>query len=94
MRWRASVDALEFEPGQFYRFTFNDSDGAFERSYTFAQYENDCPAGDFELLISETKGKSHAIIVRRGAGFKRDLKWPLWTVSVTGRRTKTLLSGH
>ena len=27
MRWRASVDALEFEPGQFYRFTFNDSDG-------------------------------------------------------------------
>ena len=32
MRWRASVDALEFEPGQFYRFTFNDSDGAFERS--------------------------------------------------------------
>ena len=33
MRWRASVDALEFEPGQFYRFAFNgNGDGAFERS--------------------------------------------------------------
>ena len=92
MRWRASVDALEFEPGQFYRFTFNDSDGAFERSYTFAQYENDCPAGDFDLLISETKGgRATQLLFDAAPGLSATLSGPYGRLVLPGEGRRLFL---
>lgn len=52
-----SVDGqeFEFEPGQFYRFVFQDADGEFERSYSLCNFEATEP-DVMDLVISKVEG--------------------------------------
>ncbi|MEX0943901.1 MAG: FAD-binding oxidoreductase [Pseudomonadales bacterium] len=48
---------VDFEPGQFFRFTFRDEKGAFERSYSLCNYGNDVHGSPFlDLVISWVDG--------------------------------------
>ena len=55
-RFEAGTAALPFVPGQFYRLTFTDAAGVFERSYSFSQFDPGLPQGQFELVISAVAG--------------------------------------
>ena len=52
-----SVDGqgFEFEPGQFYRFVFEDAEGEFERSYSLCNFEATDP-DVMDLVISKVDG--------------------------------------
>ena len=52
---RVDGDGLEYRPGQFYRFTFADEDGDFERSYSLCNVE-DLYGPNLDLLISAVQG--------------------------------------
>ena len=45
-------EELVFTPGQFYRLTFRDGDGDFERSYSFGQLNLDSSQRYFDFLNS------------------------------------------
>lgn len=47
---------VNFSPGQFYRFHFQDSKGAFERSYSLCNLGADVPQGALDLVISKVQG--------------------------------------
>jgi ferredoxin-NADP reductase len=48
---------VRFRPGEFYRFTFSDEDGSFERSYTVANYLSEAGmTPDIDLVISHVAG--------------------------------------
>lgn len=48
-------DAVEFEPGQFFRFTFTDENGQFERPYSPCNF-TDAAADEIDLVISTVAG--------------------------------------
>jgi ferredoxin-NADP reductase len=47
---------VEFEPGQFYRFTFADEQGQFERSYSLCNFLEDATGPVMDLVISTVSG--------------------------------------
>lgn len=47
---------VEFEPGQFYRFTFTDEQGQFERSYSLCNFLEDANGPVMDLVISTVTG--------------------------------------
>ncbi len=52
---REDGEALDYQPGQFYRFVFEDQDGEFERSYSLCNFEE--LFGDhLDLVISKVEG--------------------------------------
>ena len=55
-RFESAGAALPFEPGQFYRLTLSDSEGEFERSYSFSQTDLVSSDRFFELIVSEVEG--------------------------------------
>jgi len=54
---KANGKAVDFEPGQFFRFRFTDEDGEFERSYSLCNYGENISGADFlDLVISVVEG--------------------------------------
>ncbi len=53
-RFRSASGPVAFEAGQFYRFTFEDAEGPFERSYSLANHG--APEDVADLLISAVEG--------------------------------------
>ena len=49
---RMDQQSLNYKPGQFFRFEFEDGDGTFERSYSLCNYE-ELYGSTLELVISE-----------------------------------------
>lgn len=52
---REDGERLSYKPGQFYRFTFKDAAGAFERSYSLCNFE-DLYSDTLDLVISKVEG--------------------------------------
>lgn len=52
---RSDGEPLDYEPGQFYRFIFTDSDGEFERSYSLCNFE-DTAGSVMDLVVSRVEG--------------------------------------
>ncbi len=48
--------AVTLQPGQFFRFTFRDEEGEFERSYSLCNLDVSTPLTELELVISEVEG--------------------------------------
>ena len=53
---REDGGALEFAPGQFYRFVFSDEQGEFERSYSLCNFADDADGKTMDLVISTVDG--------------------------------------
>lgn len=70
-------EELVFTPGQFYRLTFRDGDGDFERSYSFGQLNLDSSQRYFDLVISEVSGgRATALLFNAEPGLLVRLKGP------------------
>lgn len=67
--------AVHYAPGQFFRFTFTDAEGAFERSYSLCNYNTQ---GDIlDLVISEVKGgRATALLFAAEAGLTAEVTGP------------------
>ena len=52
---RLDGQAVEYQPGQFFRFEFEDADGSFERSYSLCNYE-ELYGSRLDLVMSEVDG--------------------------------------
>lgn len=53
--FRLDEQAVDYEPGQFFRFEFEDENGAFERSYSLCNYE-ELFGSRLDLVVSEVEG--------------------------------------
>ena len=77
MRWRSDQTELPFIPGQFYRFRFQDDRGSFQRSYSFAQCDDSCAPGDFELLITPVvDGRATELLFGDSAQLEAEIEGP------------------
>lgn len=77
MRWRSDQSDVPFKPGQFYRFRFQDAGGTFERSYSFAQCDDQCAPGEFELLITPvTGGRATALLFGASVRLEAEMEGP------------------
>lgn len=52
---RTDGEKLEYQPGQFYRFVFEDESGEFERSYSLCNYQT-LYGSDLDLVVSKVDG--------------------------------------
>ena len=76
-RFEAGSARLPFVAGQFYRFTFTDATGEFERSYSFSQFDPRLPQGQFELVISAVAGgRATELLFNAQLGLTVQLKGP------------------
>ena len=80
-RFETGGEHLPFIAGQFYRFTFTDATGPFERSYSFSQFDPKLPMSQFELVISAVAGGRATLLgvgcnERRGCSFFTDVTKP------------------
>ncbi len=68
---------LEFEPGQFFRFTFTDDKGEFERSYSLCNFEADVTPSDLDLVVSTVAGgRASKLLFESGAGLEAKVSGP------------------
>ncbi|MCB1693027.1 MAG: hypothetical protein KDI19_09695, partial [Pseudomonadales bacterium] len=65
---RDDGETVSFEPGQFFRFTFTDDDGEFERSYSLCNYdESETPTSALDLVVSWVDGGRASKLLFSGA---------------------------
>jgi ferredoxin-NADP reductase len=65
---RDDGDAVKYEPGQFFRFTFEDEDGEFERSYSLCNVSDE--NGVLDLVISKVEnGRATRLLFAAEEGF-------------------------
>lgn len=73
------VDGLPvlFEPGQFFRFTFTDEAGDFERSYSLCNFEPDTEPHMLDLVISVVEnGRASRLLFNSEQGLKATVSGP------------------
>lgn len=76
-RFETGGEHLPFIAGQFYRFTFTDAVGPFERSYSFSQFDPKLPMSQFELVISAVAGgRATDLLFNAALGLTVQLKGP------------------
>jgi len=76
-RFETGGEHLPFIAGQFYRFTFTDAAGLFERSYSFSQFDPKLPLSQFELVISAVAGgRATDLLFNAELGLTVQLKGP------------------
>ena len=76
-RFETGGEHLPFIAGQFYRFTFTDATGPFERSYSFSQFDPKLPMSQFELVISAVAGgRATDLLFNAALGLTVQLKGP------------------
>lgn len=72
-----AAERLAFTPGQFYRLTFRDDLGEFERSYSFSQLNLDPSKSYFDLVISAVAGgRATQLLFNAEPGLAVRLKGP------------------
>ncbi len=73
---RSDDGAVEYEPGQFFRFIFKDSEGEFERSYSLCNFDNP-DSKSLDLLISTVKGgRASELLFNCEAGITASVSGP------------------
>jgi len=66
-----------FEPGQFFRFTFSDEAGDFERSYSLCNFEPDTESQVLDLVISVVEnGRASRLLFSSERGLKATASGP------------------
>jgi len=75
---RQHGETIEFEPGQFFRFTFKDRNGEFERSYSLCNFGEDIRKTRFlDLVVSTVDGgRASQILFNCEAGLGVDVSGP------------------
>jgi len=75
-------ESISFKPGQFFRFTFTDELGSFERSYSLCNLENSVESGKietslFDLVISKVeKGRATRLLFSASPGLVASVSGP------------------
>lgn len=73
---RVGGGAVPFEPGQFFRFTFEDQRGSFERSYSLCNF-TDAAGSDMDLVISTVEGgRASELLFKSELGLKTQVNGP------------------
>lgn len=68
---------VSFRAGQFYRFTFTDEAGSFERSYSLCNQVNDKDQGYLDLMVSEVdKGRATQVLFNASVGLEVSVRGP------------------
>lgn len=69
---------VAFRPGEFYRFTFTDANGSFERSYTLCNYRDDAgTTANVDLVISTVEGgRASGLLFEAAPGLRCSAKGP------------------
>jgi len=66
-----------FEPGEFFRFTFTDDVGDFERSYSLCNFEQDTESHMLDLVISVVEnGRASRLLFNSTEGLKASVSGP------------------
>tara|TARA_R110002073_G_scaffold5617_10_gene34465 strand:- start:2569 stop:3399 length:831 start_codon:yes stop_codon:yes gene_type:complete len=66
-----------YEPGQFYRFSFADEAGEFERSYSLCNFEEDIQPSYLDLVISVVEnGRASRLLFNSEVGLKANVTGP------------------
>lgn len=66
---RDDGQGVEFEPGQFFRFTFKDAEGEFERSYSLCNFGSVHPTSFLDLVVSTVEsGRATQVLFNCEAG--------------------------
>ncbi|MFT4797655.1 MAG: ferredoxin-NADP reductase [Candidatus Azotimanducaceae bacterium] len=74
---RADGMPVLFEPGQFFRFTFADEAGDFERSYSLCNFEPDTESQCLDLVISTVdNGRASRLLFNSTPGLKATVSGP------------------
>lgn len=75
---RDDGSAVEFEPGQFFRFTFTDDEGEFERSYSLCNFGDDVTGSRFlDLVISHVEnGRATRLLFNCSEGISASVTGP------------------
>jgi len=82
---------VEFEPGQFFRFTFSDGAGEFERSYSLCNRALD-PSGQLQLVVSEVEGgRATRLLFEAKPGLVADVSGPFGRLLVPKPRPARLV---
>ena len=73
---RTGDEAVPYEPGQFFRFTFEDQRGSFERSYSLCNF-TDAAGCEMDLVISTVEGgRASELLFMSEPGLKTQVKGP------------------
>lgn len=68
---------VPFLAGQFYRFTFTDTSGSFERSYSLCNQVADEQSGCLDLMVSEVdKGRATQVLFNASVGLQVKVRGP------------------
>lgn len=74
---RKDGKAVEFIPGQFFRFTFEDKSGSFERSYSLCNLGEQVPADALDLVISRVEqGRATELLFNCEEGLEAKVTGP------------------
>ena len=85
--------AVEYEPGQFYRFTFDDAGERFERSYSIAAFREAAGSSpNLDLLISYVEGgKASRLLFQAEPGVVCSVKGPFGRLLIPGKLPRRLI---
>ena len=76
-RFLTHSSSASFLAGQFYRFTFTDDAGSFERSYSLCNQVEDQGKGLLDLMVSEVdKGRATQVLFNASVGLQVSIKGP------------------
>jgi ferredoxin-NADP reductase len=74
---RVDGERVNYEPGQFFRFTLKDAGGAFERSYSLCNFETDVGDTDLDLVVSTVEGgRASQVLFNAEPGFTASVSGP------------------
>jgi ferredoxin-NADP reductase len=89
---RDDGETVEFEPGQFFRFTFEDDEGEFERSYSLCNFGEEVNRTSFlDLVVSTVEGgRASQVLFNCEAGITVDACGPFGRLLVPAPLPKRL----
>lgn len=74
---RDDGEAVVYEPGQFFRFVFEDENGEFERSYSLCNFSDEQRPNDLDLVISTvTDGRASKLLFSTEVGLEARVTGP------------------
>lgn len=74
---RTDGKTVEYTPGQFFRFRFEDEKGTFERSYSLCNHRADARTDSFDLVVSKVdKGRATRLLFSCTEGLEADVSGP------------------
>ena len=74
---RTDGQSVQFEPGQFFRFVFQDEQGEFERSYSLCNFEADVADKTLDLVVSTVAGgRASGVLFNASMGLRAKVTGP------------------